>query len=50
MQTICCSIATLGVATIYYTWRSYLYEMLAHERVLRNRVAYLLWVVADDAE
>jgi hypothetical protein len=50
MQTICCSIATLAVATIYYSWRSYLVEALAHERTLRDRVAYLLWVMADGAE
>jgi hypothetical protein len=50
MQILCCHIAALGVASIFYTWRSYCAEMLGRHRLLRDRVAYMLWVAADLGE
>jgi hypothetical protein len=47
MQMICCNIAALAVASIFYTWRAYTGELLMRQRTLRERVALLLWVVAN---
>jgi hypothetical protein len=35
------------VVTIYYIWHVYLQSRLRCERTLRERVAYMLWVVGD---
>ena len=50
MQLICCNVAALAVALIYYIWRAYHQTRLARERMLRQRVAYMLWVMADGVE
>jgi hypothetical protein len=47
MQMLCCNAAALAVALLYYSWRAYHHARLARQRVLRERVAYMLWVVAD---
>lgn len=44
------SVATLAVASIYYVWKVYIQARLQRERMLRERVAYMLWVLAHDAE
>ncbi len=41
------SVATLAVAIIYCFWRTEYELRLRRARTLRQRVAYLLWVVAD---
>ena len=46
MHTICCNLAALMVAGIFYTWRTYLDKQAHRERTLRERVAYMLWVIA----
>jgi hypothetical protein len=40
-------IGALAVAGIYYTYRDYVLGLQAKEKKLRERVAYLLWSVAD---
>jgi len=50
MQVLCCHMAALTVASIFYAWRSYSIELLDRHRLLRDRVAYMLWVVADLGE
>jgi hypothetical protein len=50
MQIICCHVAALTVASIFYTWRAYAMELLGRHRQLRERVAYMLWVTADVGE
>ncbi|HXG10213.1 MAG TPA: hypothetical protein VNK04_10520 [Gemmataceae bacterium] len=40
------SVPTLAVSAIFYLWRAYHRERLRRERVLRQRVAYMLWVMA----
>ena len=50
MQLICCHVAALAVASIFYTWRAYAMDLLGRHRLLRDRVAYLLWTVADFGE
>jgi hypothetical protein len=39
-------VATLSVTSIYYLWRTY--DLVLHERQrrLRQRVAFMLWVMA----
>jgi hypothetical protein len=50
MHMICSGMATLAVAAIYCTWRCYVEVVQRREGVLRRRVAYMLWVIATQAE
>ncbi len=50
MEMLCCNMAALSVALLYYTWRAYHQARLVRDRVLRERVAYMLWVVAERME
>jgi hypothetical protein len=50
MQVLTNSIGTLAVASIYCIWRMYAETILQQERVLRERVTYMLWVVAHDLD
>jgi hypothetical protein len=47
MQPIVANMAALAVATLYYLWRAH-YQ--TRQRVLRQRVAYMLWVMAQGVE
>jgi hypothetical protein len=47
MHTICCSFAALAVACIFYSWRAYSDQQGRRERNLRERVTYMLWVMAN---
>ncbi|MFN4261804.1 MAG: hypothetical protein ACK4RK_21190 [Gemmataceae bacterium] len=47
MQMIYCNLGALAVAVIYYAYRDYMRAQLHRERVLRERVAYMLWVMAN---
>ena len=49
MLTICCNLAALMLACIYYSWRCYADKLTRRERTLRERVAYMLWVMANQA-
>lgn len=42
-----CSLGALAVATIYYAYRAYQEKRQRRERTLRERVAYMLWVMAN---
>ena len=49
MQILFQSIPTLAVAAIYCIWfRAYLAQS-RKDRVLRERVAYMLWIAAHEA-
>jgi hypothetical protein len=50
MPLLVCSIAILAVTVIYLFWRSYLQAYEQRQRALRERVAYLLWILADAEE
>ena len=50
MQVLCGSMATLAVASIYYTWRAYFQGYAQDQRVLAGRVAQLLWALAQQPE
>jgi hypothetical protein len=47
MSALPCCIAALAVAEIYYLWRAWWRIRMRH---LRERVAYMLWVSAQQAE
>jgi hypothetical protein len=50
MHPMAGSVAALAVASIYYVWKAYFQFQLLRERTLRDRVAYMLWVVATQVE
>jgi hypothetical protein len=49
MQFICTNAAALAVAVIYCVWRYYAQDQVRRGRLLRHRVAYMLWVAASKA-
>ena len=50
MEPIMSSAAALAVAVIFYTWRAWQQVQFRRERLLRERVAYMLWVMANQEE
>jgi hypothetical protein len=47
MQTIVCNVSALAVATLYYYWRTYRQSHEQRGQLLRERVTYMLWVMAN---
>jgi hypothetical protein len=47
MQLFVFTYPTLAVSAIYCIWQAYRRVLALRERVLRERVAYMLWVLAD---
>jgi hypothetical protein len=47
MNLLCLNVATLAVATLYCLYASHLRFMQRKQRQVRERVAYMLWVMAD---
>jgi hypothetical protein len=47
MQHLACIMAILAVAVLYWSWRSYLEAVRRRRKLLGQRVAYLLWVLAE---
>ena len=41
------SVAALAVATVYCIWRAWIQAKYRHQGLLRRRVAWMLWVMAD---
>jgi hypothetical protein len=50
MQPIVYGLAALAVAVLFYFWRGYHRQFMAKQRVLRERVAFMLWVMAEKSE
>ncbi|HYT94811.1 MAG TPA: hypothetical protein VEL76_39205 [Gemmataceae bacterium] len=50
MQVFCCNVAALAVASLFYAWRSYTEQHTHRERKLRERVTYMLWVMANQVQ
>jgi hypothetical protein len=50
MHVMFSSLPTLAVSAIYCIWYAYQKEKLRRDRVLRERVAYMLWVAAERIE
>jgi hypothetical protein len=44
------SVQTLAVATIYCIWRAYREASERRQTDLRDRVTYMLWVMANEVE
>ena len=49
VQMITCNLAVLAIAGIYYAWRDRHAKQFEKRAVLRDRVAYMLWVAAQRA-
>jgi hypothetical protein len=49
MQVLSGSVATLAVAAIYCVWRAYFQLQLRQQRTLYERVAYMIWTLANQA-
>jgi hypothetical protein len=47
MQLFYSAVALSAVTVLYLLWRSYRVWLLQRRHVLRERVAHLLWVMAD---
>lgn len=47
MQFVALGVAVLAIATIYYIWRTYREVKTHRARILRERVAYMVWQAAD---
>ncbi len=47
MQLFFCVTALAAVTVIYLLWRSHQMSLAQRQRVLHERVAHLLWVMAD---
>ena len=50
MQVVFCGICALAVAVIFYAWREHQIRLTCREKLLRARVAYMLWVTANLAD
>jgi len=50
MHPLVGSIATLAVSIIFYTWQLYSQIRVQKQRTLRERVAFMLWVMANEDE
>jgi hypothetical protein len=50
MEPIISSAAALSVAIIFYAHRAYLDVLARRHRLLRQRVAFMLWSIAADGE
>jgi hypothetical protein len=46
MQPIWPNVAALAVAALYYMWRTFDEGRRRRNRAIRERVAYMLWVMA----
>jgi hypothetical protein len=46
MATLVPTVGALAVSTIYCVWHTYRLTLVDRQRVLRERVAYMLWVAA----
>jgi hypothetical protein len=49
MQVVCCNLAALAIAAMFYVWRDYHRTNCERTKVLRERVAYMLWTAANQA-
>jgi hypothetical protein len=46
-QLMCSQLAALTIASLFYVWRDLLSRRIRDSRLLRERVAYMLWVAAS---
>jgi hypothetical protein len=48
MHAILCTVPTLALSVIYCVYQTYRDELRRRHRVLRERVTYMLWVMAQE--
>ena len=44
---LCCQLAALVIGGLFYLWRDVLNRRVSDTKLLRERVAYMLWVAAN---
>jgi hypothetical protein len=49
MSMFVCAISAMSVALLYSTWLSHFQRTVQRNRQLRERVTYMLWVMANTA-
>ena len=49
MNVVAYAASALSVAIIFYGWRAYHQRMTGQQKQLRERVTYMLWVMANSA-
>ena len=47
VELLTCNAAVLAIAALYYAWKDRVVKAAAKRKVLRQRVAYLLWAAAE---
>ena len=47
MSLVFCGLSTLTIAMLFYSWRDYNERRVGRHRQLRERVAYMLWIMAN---
>jgi hypothetical protein len=47
MSVVVNSVTALSVALLFYSWRSYHQKNEQRQKTLRERVTYMLWVMAN---
>lgn len=49
MLTLFCNVSAMAVASIFYLWRGYtIDQLIRHQKLLCKRVAFMLWVAANN--
>ncbi|MFL5339790.1 MAG: hypothetical protein ACJ8F7_06440 [Gemmataceae bacterium] len=49
MPILCWNAAALTIAVTFYVWRDGIVGRIKREKTLRERIAYMLWVAANQA-
>jgi hypothetical protein len=49
MSFVVCGVSALSVALVFYLWRSHDQKSQQRQQKLRERVTYMLWVMANTA-
>lgn len=47
MPNVICGLAAFSVASVFYAYRAYVDHLKARHQILRERVTYMLWVMAN---
>jgi hypothetical protein len=47
MSAFVCAVSAMSVALLYSTWHAYHQKIVQRQQLLRERVAYMLWVMAN---
>ena len=49
-ELLTCNAAVLVIAATYYAWKDRTKKLFAKRQLLRERVSYMLWAVAQRAD